>query len=177
MRPVVPDAELRDIAVSRSVPPEMALGGGCRAPMGSTTAEIRRLEAWIVAIRDAAAGSDVPKIVRSMTAAALSGAPAHQHSVDLLSAYRASAAQSAGHAGDASGPGSSPARPVGTQEVDLRGLAAYDQARTWDGYWGEQFARDAERRESARRERHAAIASLRARDMRAARERAGASCP
>lgn len=60
---------------------------------------------------------------------------------------------------------------------DLRDLAAYDQARTWDRYWDEQFARDAERREGARRARHAAIASRRAQVMRAARERAGASCP
>ena len=39
---------------------------------------------------------------------------------------------------------------------DLKGLAAYDQARTWD---------------------RAAAAGERARAMREARERAGASCP
>jgi hypothetical protein len=35
------------------------------------------------------------------------------------------------------------------ETADLRGLAAYDQARTWDAYWDAQFARDAERREAA----------------------------
>lgn len=34
MRPAVPGAELRDVEVSRSVPPEMALGGARRAAMG-----------------------------------------------------------------------------------------------------------------------------------------------
>ena len=46
------------------------------------------------------------------------------------------------------------ARDVET--ADLKGLAAYDQARTWD---------------------RAAAAGERARAMRKARERAGATCP
>lgn len=70
-----------------------------------------------------------------------------------------------------------PESPDSSRDADLRGLAAYDQARTWDRYWDEQFARDAERLEAARRARHVAIAGARARNMREARERAGASCP
>lgn len=52
---------------------------------------IIRLEAWLAAIRAATDGSDVPKVVKTMTARALSGEPANPHSVDLLSAYRARA--------------------------------------------------------------------------------------
>ena len=42
------------------------------------------------------------------------------------------------------------------ETADLKGLAAYDQARTWD---------------------RAMVADMRARAMREARERAGATCP
>jgi hypothetical protein len=70
------------------------------------------------------------------------------------------------------------------ETTDLRDLAAYDHARTWDAYWDERFARDAERREAAARAAvetvralHTEVAGARARAMREARERAGASCP
>ena len=70
------------------------------------------------------------------------------------------------------------------ETADLRGLAAYDQARTWgmspggNTPGGESAAERGERQQLARRaERRAANAGARARAMREARERAGASCP
>jgi hypothetical protein len=65
---------------------------------------------------------------------------------------------------------------------DLRGLAAYDQARGMspggNTPGGEAAAERGERQMLARRaERRAANADARAQAMRAARERAGASCP
>lgn len=67
---------------------------------------------------------------------------------------------------------------------DLKGLAAYDQARTWgmspggNTPGGESAAERGERQQLARRaERRAANAGARAQAMREARERAGASCP
>lgn len=65
---------------------------------------------------------------------------------------------------------------------DLRGLAAYDQARGMspggNTPGGEAAAERGERQMLARRaERRAANAGARALAMREARERAGASCP
>jgi hypothetical protein len=93
------------------------LSAAPRSATASSATDRERLEAWIASMRDMAAGSDVPKKLRIMTAKALGGADPGEHAFSLLRAHRAR--HPATGAGDGeSPPGSIPAGSVGASGAE-----------------------------------------------------------
>jgi hypothetical protein len=101
------------LALRDALEPTASVGGDAEL---DSVGVVERLEAWIAAMRDMAAGSDVPKNVGIMTKKALDGAPASQHMLDLLRVYRARVPRTARAQEAKSGSGSSPAGSVDASE-------------------------------------------------------------